>query len=143
MYSLCLLSVISLVLSLILTPAVRNWSIRLGLLDRPDQRRKIHKVAIPRTGGVAIMASYAGAYGLLLLLPLNAVAVIHENFGTIWKLLPAVAIVFCTGILDDWLDLKPWQKLLGEVAAAVWAYSAGVRILGVTGHTTSPGSALC
>jgi UDP-GlcNAc:undecaprenyl-phosphate GlcNAc-1-phosphate transferase len=138
MYSLCLLSLISLILSLILTPAVRNWSVRLGLLDRPDQRRKIHKVAIPRTGGVAIMASYAGAYGLLLLLPLNAVAVIHENFGTVWKLLPAVAMVFCTGLLDDWLNLKPWQKLLGELAAAVWAYGAGVRILGVTGHATSP-----
>jgi UDP-GlcNAc:undecaprenyl-phosphate GlcNAc-1-phosphate transferase len=138
MYSLCLLSLVSLVLSLILTPVIRYWSIRLGLVDRPDHRRKTHKVATPRTGGVAIMASYAGAYGLLLLLPLRAGGVIQENLGTVWRLLPAVAIVFCTGLLDDWLSLKPWQKLLGELAAAVWAYSAGVRILGVTGHATSP-----
>ncbi|MGO9262261.1 MAG: MraY family glycosyltransferase [Bryobacteraceae bacterium] len=138
MYSLCLLSLVSLVLSLILTPVIRDWSIRLGLVDRPDHRRKIHQVATPRTGGVAIMASYAGAYGLLLLLPLKAGGVIQQNFGTVWRLLPAVAIVFCTGLLDDWLNLKPWQKLLGELAAAVWAYAAGVRILGVTGHATSP-----
>jgi len=107
-------------------------------VDRPDHRRKIHKVATPRTGGVAIIASYAGAYGVLLLLPLKAGGVIQENLGTVWRLLPAVAIVFCTGLLDDWLNLKPWQKLLGELAAAVWAYAAGVRILGVTGHAVSP-----
>ncbi len=138
MYALCLLSFVSLLLSLILTPAIRNWSICLGLVDRPDYRRKIHKVATPRTGGVAIMASYAGAYGLLLLLPLRAGGVIQHNFGMVWRLLPAVAIIFCTGLLDDWFDLKPWQKLLGELAGAVWAYIAGVRIVGVTGYATSP-----
>lgn len=138
MYSVCLVSLIALILSFILTPAVRNGSIRCGLVDRPDHRRKIHKVAIPRTGGVVILASYAGAYIVLMLLPLRAVGVIHNNFGTIWRLLPAVAIVFCTGLLDDWLDLKPWQKLLGELAAAVWAFAVGVRIVGVTGHATSP-----
>ena len=84
------------------------------------------------------MASYAGAYGLLLLLPFKAGGVIQENLATVWRLLPAVAIVFSTGLLDDCLDLKPWQKLLGELAAAIWAYGAGVRILGVTGHATSP-----
>jgi UDP-GlcNAc:undecaprenyl-phosphate/decaprenyl-phosphate GlcNAc-1-phosphate transferase len=138
MYSLCLLSVVSLTLSLILTPVIRNWSIRLGLVDRPDFRRKIHTVAMPRTGGVAILVSYAGAYILLLLLPLKAGKVIQENFGTIWRLLPSVAIIFGTGLLDDWLDLRPWQKLLGEFVAAMGAYLAGVRILGLTGHVTSP-----
>ncbi|HTX39594.1 MAG TPA: MraY family glycosyltransferase [Bryobacteraceae bacterium] len=138
MYALCLLSLLSFVLSLMLTPAIRIWSIRFGLVDRPDHRRKIHKMDTPRTGGIAIMASYGGAYGLLLLLPFRASGVIQQNFGTVWRLLPAVAIIFCTGLLDDWLDLKPWQKLLGELAGAVWAYMAGVRILGVTGHATSP-----
>ena len=137
MYSLCLLTLIALALSLIFTPAVRDWSIRAGLLDHPDHR-KIHKVATPRTGGAAIMASYAGAYGLLLLLPLKASGVIHGNLGTVWKLLPAVAIVFLTGMLDDRLNLEPWQKLIGELAAALWAYAAGVRILGITGHSASP-----
>ncbi len=138
MYSICLLSLVSLVLSLALTPPIRKWSIRLGLVDRPDHRRKLHKVATPRTGGIAIMVSYAGAYGLLLLLPLRTAGLIRENFGTVWNLLPAVAIVFCTGLLDDCIDLKPWQKLLGELAAALWAYIAGVRILGITGHATAP-----
>jgi len=138
MYSLCLLTLIGLILSLIFTPAVRNFSLRLGLVDRPDHRRKLHKVAIPRTGGVAVIVSYASAYALLMLLPFKAAGVIHGNFSAIGKLLPAVAIVFCTGLADDWLDLKPWQKLLGELAGAVWVYAAGVRIAGVTGHATAP-----
>ena len=137
MYSLLMLSLISLALSLVLTPVIRKWSIRLDLVDRPDQRRKIHQVARPRTGGVAIMTSYAGAYAILILLPLKAGGVIQENLGTVWRLLPAVAIVFSTGLLDDWLNLKPWQKLLGELAAALWAYAAGVRIASISGHSTS------
>ncbi|MBZ5619301.1 MAG: undecaprenyl/decaprenyl-phosphate alpha-N-acetylglucosaminyl 1-phosphate transferase [Acidobacteriia bacterium] len=113
---------------------MRDWSVRLGLVDRPDHKRKLHNAATPRTGGVPILVSYAGAYALLLLLPLDASGLIEENFGMILRLLPPVGLVFATGLLDDWLNLKPWQKLLGELAAAIWAYEAGVRILGVAGH---------
>lgn len=138
MYSLCILIVASCLFTLLLTPVVRDWSIRLGLVDRPDLKRKFHGTAIPRTGGVPILVSYVGAYALLLLLPLKASGLIAENLGMIFRLLPPVGLVFATGLLDDWVELKPWQKLLGELGAAIWAYAAGVRILGVTGHAVSP-----
>ena len=134
MYSLCLLTSVACVLTLLLTPAVRKWSLRMGLVDRPDQARKIHRVATPRTGGIPILAAYAGAHGLLLLLPLKAGGQIAQHLTSIRQLLPAVAVVFCTGLLDDWIGLRPWQKLLGEMAAAAWAFGAGVRILGVSNH---------
>jgi UDP-GlcNAc:undecaprenyl-phosphate GlcNAc-1-phosphate transferase len=56
----------------------------------------------------------------------------------IGRLLPPVAVLFLTGLADDWLDLRPWQKLLGQLVAAVWAWSAGVRIAGVAGHPIAP-----
>jgi len=138
MYSLCGLTAAAFVLSLLLTPLMRDWSIHLGLVDRPDQVRKQHAMATARTGGVPILLSYAGAYALLLLLPLNASGVIREHMAAIWRLMPPVAIIFATGLLDDWRDLRPWQKLAGETAAAIWAYAAGVRIFAVGGHATAP-----
>jgi UDP-GlcNAc:undecaprenyl-phosphate/decaprenyl-phosphate GlcNAc-1-phosphate transferase len=138
MYSLSLLTVIACVLSLLLTPLTRDWSIRLGLVDRPDQHRKKHSGAIARTGGVAILLSYTGAYALILLLPLNGSGVIGGHLSAIWRLMPPVAIILATGLLDDWLTLRPWQKLAGETVAAMWAYTAGVRICAVGGHETAP-----
>jgi UDP-GlcNAc:undecaprenyl-phosphate GlcNAc-1-phosphate transferase len=138
MSSLGLLTIAACFLCLLLTPLTRDCSIRLGLVDRPDQVRKVHTAVIPRTGGVALLLSYVGAYGLLLLLPLNAGGIVAANRATISRLLPAVALVFLTGLLDDWLTLKPWHKLMGQVGAAAWACHAGVRILGVGGYLIPP-----
>ena len=45
--------VASLMLTLLLTPVVREINRRLGMVDRPDARR-IKKVAIRRGGGLAL-----------------------------------------------------------------------------------------
>lgn len=138
MYSLAILTVTAFVLSLVLTPLVRDWSVRIGLVDRPDHKRKIHSTATPRTGGIAILGAYCGAYALLLLLRVQGRSLVAEHFADIARLLPAVAIVFFTGLLDDWLNLRPGQKLAGQVAASAWAWFAGVRIAAVAGVETAP-----
>src|SRR5579872_4288038 len=142
MYSLSILAIVSCLFSLLLTPLIRGWSIPLGLADRPDQKRKRHQAVTPRSGGVPILISYVGSYVVLLLLPFNGGSLIGDHLTMIGRLLPPVALVFLTGLLDDWLNLKPWQKLVGEFSAAVWAYAAGVRILGLAGHEISPWSSL-
>lgn len=142
MYALFLLTITAGALCLVLTPFTRDWSIRVGWVDRPDHQRKIHLTATPRTGGIPIALSYVGAYGLSLLLPLRTVAVIAANRATIDRLLPPVGLIFLTGLLDDWLNLKPWQKLVGQVGAAVWAYQAGVKILSVGGTAIPPWAGL-
>ena len=48
---------LSLMLSLFLTPMIRNWALRMNLYDSPSGGRKIHKAPIPRLGGLAIMLS--------------------------------------------------------------------------------------
>jgi UDP-GlcNAc:undecaprenyl-phosphate GlcNAc-1-phosphate transferase len=41
-------------------------------------------------------------------------------------------------LLDDWLNIKPWQKLTGQLAAALWAFEAGVKIVSIGGHPVVP-----
>lgn len=58
----------------------------------------------------------------------------HLPFAS--KLLLAAGLMFLTGLLDDVIGLKPWQKLVGQIAGGTWAYWAGVRILNVGGYPT-------
>lgn len=132
MYSILFLAVVSFLLSFLLTPIVRNIARRLGLVDQPDARHK-HDRPIPRVGGIAIAIAYTLAFGLLLFTKLKAGIIVWGALPLIGKLFPAAAIVFLTGLLDDLIRLKPWQKLGGQIVAAVVAYFAGVQVLGLGG----------
>jgi UDP-GlcNAc:undecaprenyl-phosphate/decaprenyl-phosphate GlcNAc-1-phosphate transferase len=116
--------------SLVLTPIIRDIFRSYKVVDAPDQNRKVHKHPIPRVGGIAIALAYLVAY--LLLRPFGSEHVVRE-VSLIENLLPAALIVFITGLVDDFLGLKPWQKLLGQLIAAGVACWAGVVINSVGG----------
>jgi UDP-GlcNAc:undecaprenyl-phosphate GlcNAc-1-phosphate transferase len=134
MYALLALGVLSLLLCLLLTPLCRDVAISLNFVDVPDDVRKRHSRPIPRIGGVAIILSYSGALLLMVAIaPLRAtVSIQHKDL--LWSLVPAVALVFLTGLIDDIVTLKPWQKLAGQIIAAVVAVHGGARITLLDGH---------
>ena len=100
--------------------------------------RKTHGTPVPRLGGVPIVVAYLFAYALLLLSPFNAGALVRANLSLVWKLFPAAILIFLTGLLDDLIGLRPWQKLLGQLAAAVTVAAAGVHLTGISGYHLSP-----
>jgi UDP-GlcNAc:undecaprenyl-phosphate GlcNAc-1-phosphate transferase len=132
MYSLFVLALCSFLLSTILTPLVRNAFRRYGVLDYPNEKRKEHAAPVPRVGGIPIVLSFAGAFLALLISPLHAAQTVNLPF--VWKLMPAAALVFLVGLVDDLVRLRPWQKLTVQILASGLAYWAGVRILGVSGY---------
>lgn len=137
MYSLFFLGFASFVLSLFLTPMVRNLALRFGLVDLPDDHRKSHKVPVPRVGGIAILAATVGAYALLLLVGLSAGHIIRYGIPFAVRLLPAVLVIFGVGLADDVFDLSPWNKLGAEIAAAMLAWAGGIRLDSIAGHPFS------
>lgn len=120
--------VISLGLCFLLTPIVRNRAIRLGLLDKPTEDRRIHKTPTPRLGGIAIFLS--------LFLTSTFLIVMNETVspGTVGKfpifgVLLGASIIFILGLLDDLDPVNPKLKLLIQILAASVAWALGVRIL--------------
>jgi UDP-GlcNAc:undecaprenyl-phosphate GlcNAc-1-phosphate transferase len=99
--------------TLLLTPACRMACLHFGWVDHPDMR-KLHRAPVPRAGGIAIFLGYAAA--------------LHTSHA--WTMLPAVAVAFGTGLLDDLVNVKPRTKIAGQVLAALLACAAGVQILG-------------
>ena len=137
MYSVIFLAFASFVLSLFLTPLVRNLALRVGLVDRPDDQRKTHKTPVPRVGGIAVIAATAGAYALLLLVRLSAGHIIRSGEPFAIRLLPAVLVIFAVGLADDIFDLRPWYKLSAQILAAILAWQAGIRLDSIGGHPFS------
>ena len=56
----------ALALTLFLTPIVREFNRRLGMVDKPGARR-INKVPIPRGGGLALMLGVLVSYSIFAL----------------------------------------------------------------------------
>src|SRR5579863_5127613 len=122
------LGVTSFLLSLVLTPLIRDHIGHFGLLDHPDGVRKKHSGPIPRVGGIVIALSYAVTFGLAFALPFSYTHILHEALPGILKLTLVASVVFLTGVLDDLVGLNAWQKLSGIVMAGVLAYWAGIRV---------------
>jgi UDP-GlcNAc:undecaprenyl-phosphate/decaprenyl-phosphate GlcNAc-1-phosphate transferase len=123
------LACIAFLFALVLSPLVRDFCRRLGLVDRPDQIRKMHREAVPRLGGVAIAFAYTLALAFVVVAPYRGLDLdIPRTLARGLALVPAAAVVFLTGLWDDIRGLRPWQKLSGQVIAAVLAYTAGFGI---------------
>src|SRR5258706_14701178 len=99
MYSLTLLALASFLLFFFLTPPVRNWFRRHGIVDHPDHDRKLHPESIPRVGGLIIAVSYILAYGLLLLSKLQAGTIVLEGLPIAIRLAPAGILILATGLI--------------------------------------------
>ena len=137
MSALTILGLFAFLLCLVVTPVCRDIFLRLNIVDHPDGERKCHRVPIPRVGGIAIILSYAGAMGGMFLFAPHGARIYIQHQRLLLSLLPAAAIVFVTGLLDDLIGLKPWQKLSGQFAAAVLAVSLGARIATLHNVTAS------
>ncbi|HZS52728.1 MAG TPA: hypothetical protein VFA54_17805, partial [Bryobacterales bacterium] len=101
MYSLLFLAGLSFLICFFLTPLVRNFLNRTGMLDRPDRNRKFHERPIPRLGGVPIVAAMALSLAIFSQVPFSGSDVFRSQWHTLLHLLPGAALVFLIGVVDD------------------------------------------
>ena len=129
-YAIYIIGFCAFLFSVILTPICRNLFRRWGVVDRPDQDRKLHTQPIAHMGGVPIVIAYVASCLLLFRVPREMVPI---HLSHVLLAAPAGLVIFFTGILDDMVHLRPWQKLFGQTVGALLAYWAGVRIVSVGG----------
>ena len=59
-----LIAIISMVISMVVTPIMMRYATFFGMIDKPDHR-KVHVLPIPRVGGVGIVIGLAIPVALL------------------------------------------------------------------------------
>lgn len=123
--------VLSLVSAALLTPVVRTLSYRFNLLDVPNER-KVHRAAVPRTGGIAVAVAF--------LVPVFGIAVtnaqvgkaVYANWALVFGITTGAIFMAFVGLLDDLKGLGALTKLLLQAGAATLAYLCGFRIQGMS-----------
>ena len=100
-------------LSFMLTAALRRYALRRRLLDVPNARSS-HSAPTPRGGGVAILLCFLGA-----------IPVLYAQFGLpgsdALALAGAGALVALIGFLDDHGHIAARWRLLTHFGASAWA----------------------
>ncbi|MBP2001796.1 UDP-GlcNAc:undecaprenyl-phosphate GlcNAc-1-phosphate transferase [Paenibacillus shirakamiensis] len=108
--------VVSLGLAFGLTPLVKRFAIKMGVVDVPNAR-KVHTRVMPRMGGLGIYLSFViGLFAILPFIPDEYLT--SHNMDFIWAFLVGGTMIVVMGALDDKFDLSAKLKLLIQIAAA-------------------------
>ncbi len=108
--------VASLVTVLVCTPLVIKLAVKIGAVDKPNER-KVHRQLMPRLGGLAIFLGVIAGY--------FAGGLYNEKITSIT--IGAILIVMM-GVLDDKYGLSARTKLVGQIIVAVIIVTSGLKI---------------
>ncbi|MBR6050172.1 MAG: undecaprenyl/decaprenyl-phosphate alpha-N-acetylglucosaminyl 1-phosphate transferase [Clostridia bacterium] len=101
----------SFLLSFGLTPTMRRFATRVGVVDKPDGKRKFQKAPVAYLGGVAIVLSFLVVSTCVL-----------TFFGAVTKTFAVIVIgtiaMAALGLVDDVVDMKSYVKFGGQVLIA-------------------------
>ena len=100
---------------------VKKLAMYSGAMDQPG-KRKIHAIATPKLGGVAIL------FGILI-----ALSIVHLIYGDVFNqsiivIMGGAVLAAGLGLLDDIYSLQPPIKLLGQTIIAVIVVACGIEI---------------
>ena len=108
---------VALVVSFLTTPVVKTFAYKVGAIDVPKDARRMHKVPIPRLGGLAIFIGFM----------VSILLFVHITPEMRSILLGAVIIVVL-GVVDDIMALPALLKFVVQIVAALIPALNGVTI---------------
>lgn len=98
--------IVTFLASLILVPIIKKIAIHINAMDVPNER-KIHKVPMPRLGGLAIYLAFLLGYMLYGEISTQMLSILIGGF-----------LLILVGIFDDIKPIKARYKLIVQIVAA-------------------------
>lgn len=116
---------VAFLLNLIITPIIIFLSKKHSWYDHVNDR-KIHEGKIPRIGGVGIFVSFLIAFFFAFLF-CDEIKTGNSkiNLPQFFAINATFIIMFATGLLDDFKNIKARYKLVAQIVAAIILIAAG------------------
>lgn len=129
MLLLALVGAVSTLSALLTTPLVIRGATKWGWYDIPGDERRVHTRPVPRLGGIAVFLATGVALAVSALAwRILAAEAPPEQSKLAIGILVGGAMLFGAGAYDDIRGLRPTQKILVQVAAAVLVYTLGFQV---------------
>ncbi|HLT18428.1 MAG TPA: MraY family glycosyltransferase [Thermomicrobiales bacterium] len=96
-------------------PRLITFAARYGLLHEPGDPRRVHKVAVPRIGGIAMFMGFIVALGVTLVLPVERYS---EEVERLLLLAIGATVIVIAMFYDDVIGIGPGSKLLIQISVA-------------------------
>lgn len=109
---------VALVVSFLMTPVVKTFAYKVGAIDVPKDARRMHKVPIPRLGGLAIFIGF-----------MVSILLFSEITPELRSILLGAVIIVVLGVVDDIMALPAMLKFVVQIVAALIPATHGVTIL--------------
>lgn len=114
----------------VVTPLMGRVAHRTGAVDTPTDERRMHELATPLLGGLAMYLGWMVSVMLLV-----------EVDRSVWGIIGGATVVVAVGLFDDLYELEPVVKFIGQLLAiGVAVYfdtritRIGVPFTGITWH---------
>ena len=107
----------ALIVSFLMTPLVKTFAYKVGAIDVPKDNRRMHKVPIPRLGGLAIFVGF-----------MVSTLLFNEIDMQMRGILLGSVIIVLLGVVDDITPLPAMLKFVVQIIAAMVPISHGVVI---------------
>ena len=124
--------ILAFIVAFMATPYTIKIANKIGAVDIPKDKRRMHTKKMPKFGGPAVILGF-----IISMLYLIAVMSIEgsldlfteQEYGKkLLGILLGIVVIAITGIIDDIKTLKPWQELIGQTIAAIIVVAFGIQI---------------
>lgn len=116
----------------VFTPFTIRLSKKIGALDVPKEKRKIHNGAMPRLGGVAILLGFiVSILYLLITMSLENSLNLFGPDNYIYKITGfglGIVVLSLVCFFDDWKGIPAYIKLIGQLISAIIVVAFGLRM---------------
>lgn len=115
----------ALVISLLVTPIVRELAVRCNFVHIPSERCA-HDKPLPHIGGIALSTSFYLALLLSFLFQTRVSMLLYDTRVVV--LLISAFLIVILGLIDDILPLRPSIKFLAQIFIAGLTWYGGIQI---------------
>ena len=118
------------------TPYTIKIANKVGAVDIPKDQRRMHKKAMPKFGGPAVILGFLVSviYLLIVMSIENSINLfgIEEYGKKLLGMFLGIIIISITCRVDDIKTIKPITKLTGQLLASIVVVAFGIRIEDIT-----------